>query len=369
MYQAGKHHAVIDYIKGMIKTKKVDKDCLNTLKDYLKDLVNFHTSKCHAFTTHSQLLTLDCWELKKYDAIIIDEDIILNCMMPNQVEIPISKLEILQDEIDSNSKLAKKIRAATKAAKTKPLFTLPDIVYDSTYDSISTPIDILSFCHAEKFYFKNKLDEDTLFDTNCHEDSIVFFKPLRLRNNVKYIMLSATANQKICNCYFGANRVKFYNCKKAEYIGTLNQYAQSTMSRTDIIKNPRIIDKIKNFTGFATTITFKKYSKGTCYYGKTTGIDTLKGKNIDVIGTSHQPIWIYKLFAHTMGINFDENAKLAYQIVKHNECKFWFMTFDNNNELLRNIQFGMIESELEQSIGRARLLREDCTVNVFSNSR
>ena len=34
---------------------------------------------------------------------------------------------------------------------------------------------------------------------------------------------------------------------------------------------------------------------------------------------------------------------------------------------LRAIQFYMIESELEQAVGRARLLRCDCTVNLFSD--
>lgn len=129
-------------------------------------MTKFYTSDCHVFTTHSRLLTLDYWELKKYDAIIIDEDIILNCMMPNQVEIPISKLEKILDEIDSNSKLAKKIIAAIAATKTKSWFTLSNIVYDSAYDGISIPIDIPSFCHAEKIYFKKKFDENNLFESH-----------------------------------------------------------------------------------------------------------------------------------------------------------------------------------------------------------
>jgi hypothetical protein len=367
LYQIGKHHAVFIYIKEVLEKGKVNKLCSDILKEYLKDLTKFYTSDCHVFTTHSRLLTLDHWDLKKYDAIIIDEDIILNCMMRNQVEIPISKLEKILDEIDADTKLAKKILMAVEAAKIKSWFTLSNIVYDSVYDGISTPLDIPSFCHAEKFYFKTKLDENNLFESNQHEDSIVFFKPLKLKHNLKYIMLSATVNQKICNYYFGSNKVTFYNCKKAKYIGTLNQYDKNTMSQSDIDKNHGIIDKIKKFTGFVETITFKKYGKGNCHYGKTTGIDTLKGKNIDVIGTPHQPIWIYKLFAYTMGLRFDENAKLKYQIVRYNEFGFWFMTFDNDNELLRNIQFWMIVSELEQAVGRARLLRENCTVNLFSN--
>lgn len=37
------------------------------------------------------------------------------------------------------------------------------------------------------------------------------------------------------------------------------------------------------------------------------------------------------------------------------------------DEKMRNLQLFFIESELEQAVGRARLLRENCTVYVFSN--
>ena len=37
------------------------------------------------------------------------------------------------------------------------------------------------------------------------------------------------------------------------------------------------------------------------------------------------------------------------------------------DELLRTIQFHLIESELEQAVGRARTLTERCNVRVYSN--
>lgn len=56
---------------------------------------------------------------------------------------------------------------------------------------------------------------------------------------------------------------------------------------------------------------------------------------------------------------------MTMQVVEHNGYRFWFNTFTDEN--LRSVQFWMIESELEQAIGRARLLRHDCTVHLFSN--
>jgi hypothetical protein len=138
------------------------------------------------------------------------------------------------------------------------------------------------------------------------------------------------------------------------------------MSRASINKDPAVFDRIREITGNTDIITFKKYDKGPLHFGNTDGRDIYKGENIDVIGTPHQPEWMYKLFAYTMGLNFDMDAKLIpNMMVEHNGYRFQFTTYED--QVLRNIQFWMIESELEQAVGRARLLREPCSVNLFSN--
>ena len=90
----------------------------------------------------------------------------------------------------------------------------------------------------------------------------------------------------------------------------------------------------------------------------------MKGKKIDIIGTPHQPEFLYKLIAFERKLNFDENAKLKSLVVTHNG--FRFKTYAD--EILRNIQFWMIENDLEQAVGCARLLRfESGAANIFSN--
>lgn len=56
---------------------------------------------------------------------------------------------------------------------------------------------------------------------------------------------------------------------------------------------------------------------------------------------------------------------LAVRKVQYAGYEFSIMTYEN--EELRKLQFYFIRKELEQSIGRARLLRYDCTVVLFSN--
>ena len=84
-----------------------------------------------------------------------------------------------------------------------------------------------------------------------------------------------------------------------------------------------------------------------------------------MIGTPYHADFIYKLAAFTMGLDFDEDEEMESLLVTHNGYRFWFTTYKNEN--LRAVQFWMIESELEQAVGRARLLRNPCEVYLFSN--
>ncbi|MGN0247264.1 MAG: hypothetical protein ACI4DK_15035 [Lachnospiraceae bacterium] len=63
------------------------------------------------------------------------------------------------------------------------------------------------------------------------------------------------------------------------------------------------------------------------------------------------------------GVNVD-NYSMHLMRTEYNGYSFDICTFDN--EKLREIQLWMIESLIEQAVGRARLLRFDCTVKVFA---
>ena len=222
-------------------------------------------------------------------------------------------------------------------------------------------LNIPALCSATHFCYRAASKQES----DLTEDSITFIKPVKFPDN-KYIMLSATADEDICKYYFGEENVRFYDCKEATITG-LHQYGDKPMGRSSIRKDPSIIKHIKQWTGFDYTISFKefhKYYEGELHFGNCAGCDTLKGKNIDVIGTPHQPEWIYKLFAYSLGYDVDDSLK-PNTVVVHNGFRFRFMTYADAT--LRAIQFYMIESELEQAVGRARLLRCDCTVNLFSD--
>lgn len=354
LYKSGKHNAVQSYIDDVLSKKNIP--CLKKYRAARNKLKTFNGS---VITTHRYLLNMDKKRLDEYNAIIIDEDIIFKSIISNQGEITISDLEKLLGET-TDSQLAKKIKRLLKAAKTQSCIEMEGFENDGS-DKISMVFDIPSFCLAEKFYVRRSSKE-----RNLEEDTVTFLKPANFEAE-KYIMVSATADEEICNKYFGEENVEFYECKKAEYKGVLKQYPEKSMSRTCVANNCGIVRNLmKHFRlSEGRVITFMRENIGNLHFGNTEGSNTLEGKDILVVGTPYHAEFLYKLSAFFMGLNFDEDEEVSSQIVEHNGYRFTFTTF--KNEGLRSIQFWMLESELEQAVGRARLLRNECTVNLFSN--
>ena len=362
LYASGK--SVIPCLKRIIKEDYPI--CAALFKQYLEELDEFKKYEGHAITTHKRFLTMD---VSKYDLVIIDEDIILGSIIQNKIDIRTSELEMLKKETTPGGAVGKKIDKALKYIraedKASDFFTLPAIDFDEEGDGIAMGVDIPSFCSATHFLHRRASDKENKIDEDC----ITFIKPVEFKPNTKYIMVSATVDEKVCGYYFGEDNMEFYECKKARYEGKLLQDHRRSMSRADISKAPGIIEQIKKWSGFKHTISFKRfmdYYDGELHFGNCAGCDYMKGEDIDVIGTPHISEWIYKLFAFTMGCEFDTEAKIRPGLtVEHNGWKFRFTTYED--EVLRAIQFYIIESQLEQAVGRARLLRKYCTVYLISN--
>ena len=403
--KSGLHSRVYPFISRLAYAGYPD------LKKYLEKLDEFRKSDGHSITTHRRFLNMKENELKKYDAIIIDEDIIMSSIANDQGTIPISTLhEMLamaekeKSITDSNgvpkhqayANLAKKIKGILKNLDNQGLFTMPAIEWEtdpvndlpldelfsrstmwlhdkSSYyetlieeyeevEGISALTDIPSFCLAEHFIYRKASKEK-----NLKEDCVTYLKPFKIKD-IKFIMVSATANKKVCEYVFGGDNVEFYECKKARLKGKLNQYYDKSMSREYISKNPYVFDRIRKWSGFEHTITFKNYAKeaySKLWFGNLAGIDYLKGQNINVVGTNHYPEFVYKLLPFALGLDFNHDAKMKYIPIKRNGYQFHFMTFED--EILQEFHLWMVESDLEQAVGRARLLRFDCVVNLFSN--
>lgn len=177
--------------------------------------------------------------------------------------------------------------------------------------------------------------------------------------------MSATANAEIYSM-LTHYPVYDYPCKMAEYMGKLRLYPKYTFSRHALIEQDGIMDYLKEQIGDDSVITFKTFEKmfNTEYhYGAIEGLNCIEGKNICVVGLPNVDELVYKLYGMAAGVNV-EQCNMRSMRVEYNGYDFSINSFDN--EKLRIIQLWMLESLLEQAVGRARLLRFDCTVKVFA---
>jgi len=93
----------------------------------------------------------------------------------------------------------------------------------------------------------------------------------------------------------------------------------------------------------------------------------LTHSDIAVVGTPHLNTIVYSLYACALGYNIRFNDfNFQYREIEWHNYRFFFETCSQKEELI-DLQLHLIESELLQAIGRARVLREDCTVMVFSS--
>ena len=338
MYSTGQHKQIHKFIANTLKNQDIP-----ALKGFMDDKKALKDFNWHIITTHHRVLYADKAWLNRYQ-IIFDEDI-LKTIINNQETVLISDIEELFEKNLPKEVKHKFVDIIEKSENNK-FFTSDKV---KLKHDIPTEFDLSALMKAKKFYSDG--------------ESVMFYKTPKLKKH-KYIVLSATANQFIYEKYFGIDRVHFYTCRQAEYKGHLYQYYNHSYSRNYISKNAETYADIQEITGNIPTITFKKFSdECEIHFGNSEGCNFMQGQDIAVVGTPHMSECVYKLMAYQM--KGDVSDTLHYREVEYNGFKFWFHTY--GDELLRQIQFWLIESELEQSVGRARLLRNDCTAHLFSD--
>lgn len=372
-YMKGQAHLVHTYLENVIASRNIP-----CIAEYMKERTRVQRSKGNLITTHRYMMNMGSKRLNTYDLNIIDEDLIYKSYITNQCSIPILRLrEELSGLLrrlpflgEQDKQLFGKIEEILERSKTQSYIKMDSVQWreplqtdDIIDDKFMTEsfFDKSAFCMAEHFYVRH-----TTEDKNLKEDIVVFIKSFILKN-ANYIMLSATANEKICQQFFGSDNMVFHNCKQVKYKGNLYQFPGRSMSRSSIASDKDVVGSIMKAMGFnnQNTITFANQGIGETHFGNTDGLNTMEGKDLLVVGTPYHPEFLYKLVAHNLGFLFNENEKMSLQHISHNGYKTWFRTFEDEN--LRAVHFWMIESELEQAVGRARLPRYDCNVYVFSN--
>ncbi|MDD3663515.1 MAG: hypothetical protein PHT84_06725, partial [Candidatus Pacebacteria bacterium] len=324
-------------------------------------------------TTHAFLLNLPESFLKNY-TIIIDEDILQLAFLNNTHSISENCLmSIIEQNIPVYSSIAREMLA-------EPLDVYKNI--DKCKTNIQLNDDQLgdiTFSENDNIFDLTKARTFVrIKDSDTKEIVLKYFCPRELAS-MKYIVLSATLNLNIYKKYFqDSMEVFLYPEMKAEYQGKLIQYTYHSLGRGDLANKKNVFDWLYDYAGCGElqVITFKgnrrlgnlsKMNKKGLHFGNTCGINAMTGMNIGIVGTPFKAEEAYKLIASYLGAEVNNKIDTFPRThrVKYKGYSFLFITY--SDPLLREIQLYSIESELEQCVGRARLLRKDCTVYLLSS--
>ena len=345
---------------------EVKKRCLvylsyrEVLKEHDKSLI----------MTHAQFLNLSTDDVSGY-TIIIDEDILLS-ILKNIKTISLADIHTAIGHGIITGRKAEELESVlqmeTGKYRKSGFQDRYSYVTEEQVNEAEIDGDINDLLRAGSYY----MDKDKLW----------YFVPRTLPEQ-KIIIMSATLDSEVYSRYFPDRSIKIHDIPQARYKGRVIQYSFYPLSR----KNLRDLDKagwdIEQLYGKVMEITERDISYGISFkendsflssklempsrhFGNSAGTDIYKGKNGVVIGTPHLNEESYKLIGCYLGVDMDRpDCQIKRRKVRYNDFEFYLMSY--GNPLLRQIQLYMISSELEQSIGRTRLLRNDAKVFVFSN--
>lgn len=347
---------------------------LPEVKGYIENLEKAQNTNLTTITTHERMFYFRNSNLK---TLIIDEN-------PLQAILKIGKvderqilffLNILKKAIFGNNAIANELYDIINELLYADNFTKMDSYFWNNIEQIELQLseflvdndiktNVWSFLHCS--HFVKQIHKKTGYQV------IHFIKKRDLPENKKIIILSATANEEIYRKLYG-DRVKFIDIGNVENKGKLINYANYSFSRDSLKRYPDRLKLIQGLVKDEKVITYKgeefkdKFPNIIANYGSLLGLDVYSGMDMSVVGIQHLNPIVYGLYALALGCEVKfADLTLHYIPIEHNGFKFYFNTFAENS-FLRTIQLHLIEAELVQAIGRARLARNDCTVTFYNN--
>ena len=357
-YAAGliqKATALIHDVANSSDTIQYDPSDINQAQVYLQQLKLTQESENTVLTTHARALHLN----HNHDTIIFDEDP-LETILPIQtaqisdlVKIQLRSRNLfgkLKTFIEDYSNAPAGISQPTPRFKGDPEELIHSI---PTLNVQSNVIGLLT----STYYIKDARDNNTLH----------YIQHIPLPSKKRIVILSATAPTEIYRALFG-DRLRVIELTDVEQQGTIIQHTKQSCSRNAM---NRYADSLSQKVGNLPVITFKRFRASfknpveEMYFGNCAGYDNLKGKDLAVVGTPHRNNVLYHLIAAQINGANTTNHSMNYQKVEYNGFRFKFNCFDDPT--LRSIQLSLIESDLIQAVGRARTLRTNATVQLYSN--
>ncbi len=343
-------------VSGRFKYTVCEED-LKYAQDYLDQLEKCLKSEETVLTTHTRAVHSKF----KHDTLIFDEDPIGSLVQINQIKI--SDLFVAELTLQKNKQDLTNVINILKNANSGEIISSPTILIDldELVEKLSenTKIDSNVFgFFASSYFVKDAFDHNLIHYVSKKE----------LPEDKNIIILSATINTNIYKLLFG-DRIDVFDIGEVEQKGTIIQYTKRSCSRKGLGK---YVNQISEAVGDKKVITFKSFTdqfsnaSKEMYFGNCSGYNTLAGESLVVVGTPHRNNIEYLLLAKVLGIKFKtSDTTMGFKEIEYNGFRFMFNCYDNSE--LRDIQLGLIESDLIQAVGRARTLRTEAIVELYSN--
>lgn len=231
---------------------------------------------------------------------------------------------------------------------------------------------------------KNQTNSTNLFDLmrathyvehlGANNESLITYAYKReLSTDKTIVILSATISKEFAELIYG-DRLVWHEMPKAKYVGKVVEDFRHSFSKVQTAKytEDMLNEIINSDRPSITNLRHKaKLNKNfdiskIPHIGACTGYNDFIGQDINVPATPRMnPIQI-RLFACVMGAPnvFEEVDPCEVDLIV-NGYKFKYKTY--SNKYLRAVDINYTASQLEQAVGRGRVLTQDCTVYVYSH--
>ncbi len=353
-YAQGLHEKAYFYLQDIANRKSTltayeDSDAA---KLYLSETDKEWDKATTLLTTHQRAIFRDDAPVIIYDedpihSILKTEDVNLNDLIALNFKLP--------DGSNIDSVIDFIINARKGDVNPTPQTDIDRNVLVRAAYKIESNTNTIEFLSSNGFYKKN-------------DNQLSYVIHNALADNQKHMILSATPLTTLYEQLY-PGRVKVIDLSNIQLKGRVLQSAYKTYSRTSL--TDELITELNDYLGNTPVITFQKLKNKfnnpvqDMHYHNTLGYDSLNGVDCAIVGTPHYNDSVYRLLAFVAGINPNDEGQMKMQQVEYEGHRFSFMTFKNPQ--MQKIQLSMIESEIIQAVGRARALRNDVTVQLFSN--
>lgn len=358
-YSIGLPHKSMEILNHIVSSRNSNEYSLGDIelaKQYIQQVHLCYQSKGSVLTTHKRVLHGHF----PSNTIIFDEDP-LSCLIDIQ-KMNVSdlfRLSLTSKEI--NEPLSRIIQSLSESnpleIKKTPTYVIEIDALVEAVSKTSIQSNVFDFLNSS-FYLKDGKDPDLIH----------FVIKRDLPIDKKIIIMSATIPVEIYKKLY-PGRIEVIDIGDVKQMGSVIQFTKRSCSRNSL---NRYSSLISNEVDEKPVITFKSFSNQfknpvkDMYFGNCSGYDSLKGKDIAVVGTPHRNNIESFLTAVVLGIEFKTTqTSMSFQKIEYNGFKFKFNCFDNED--LRMVQLSLIQSDLIQAVGRARTLRTNAKVDLYSN--